>query len=473
MTKRILFLLGSAEMSGGTYVILQHAAFLQSQGYEVVVALVFMSWEQFLSVKQDRCWHPAIQTLTFKTLSEIKGNDFDVAIFTWWATLFFMRYVSARQYLYFVQSIESRFYPETDTFMRQLVERTYALGVPIITEATWIQKYLHQQYGVQAVLVKNGVLKTIYQREGNVVELKRSGQLRVLVEGPFESDFKNVKRTIALCLAANVGEVWLLTSSAVTTYPGVTRVFSRVPIEQVSAIYRSCDILVKLSFVEGMFGPPLEMFHCGGTAIVYDVSGHDEYILHEQNGLVVKTHDEQQVVTYLQRLAQDVHLLEKLKSGALQTASAWPDWQQSSHEFMTALESSNVTLSVAENAVLHANVEAGLAEHIHVLLVQGQQKTVECVQAVPLYHSGYYSVTLSITDCLMKIALLFGQSYKRLLITKATLRQANGEVPVHLSLSNMANQQGQFVCANKEGALIIDPKQQGELLVEFRPIEVY
>lgn len=42
-----------------------------------------------------------------------------------------------------------------------------------------------------------------------------------------------------------------------------------------------------------MFGPPLEMFHCGGTSIVYDVTGHDEYIVHDKNGLVAKTDDDE------------------------------------------------------------------------------------------------------------------------------------------------------------------------------------
>lgn len=64
-------------------------------------------------------------------------------------------------------------------------------------------------------------------------------------------------------------------------------------------IYRSCDVIVKLSYIEGMFGPPLEMFHCGGTAIVYDVTGHDEYIVHEKNALVVKTDDDKQVINYI------------------------------------------------------------------------------------------------------------------------------------------------------------------------------
>jgi hypothetical protein len=55
-----------------------------------------------------------------------------------------------------------------------------------------------------------------------------------------------------------------------------------------ASVYRSCDDILKLSLVESMFGPPLEMFHCGGTAIVYNVTGHDEYIVHGRNALVAE-----------------------------------------------------------------------------------------------------------------------------------------------------------------------------------------
>ena len=36
---RICFLVGSVAMSGGTYVILQHASFLRDQGHEVTLAV--------------------------------------------------------------------------------------------------------------------------------------------------------------------------------------------------------------------------------------------------------------------------------------------------------------------------------------------------------------------------------------------------------------------------------------------------
>ena len=47
-------------------------------------------------------------------------------------------------------------------------------------------------------------------------------------------------------------------------------------------IYNQCDVLLKMSKVEGVFGPPLEMMACGGTCVVGNVSGYDEYCVHEK-----------------------------------------------------------------------------------------------------------------------------------------------------------------------------------------------
>ena len=160
----------------------------------------------------------------------------------------------------------------------------------------------------------------------------------MLVEGSPDLPIKNVRRSIELSRKSSADEVWLLSPTSVESYPGVDRVFSKVPISETPRIYGSCDAIVKLSYVEGMFGPPLEMFHCGGTAIVYDVTGHDEYIRHGYNALVAKTDDEGQVVRYLDELKKDPALLERLKKGAVVTADGWPDWEASSEQFGSALQ---------------------------------------------------------------------------------------------------------------------------------------
>jgi glycosyltransferase involved in cell wall biosynthesis len=111
-----------------------------------------------------------------------------------------------------------------------------------------------------------------------------------------------------------------------------------VPITTVPAIYRSCDVLVKLSLVEGMFGPPLEMFHCGGTTVCWDVTGHEDYVVNDFNGLVVGTGDEPGTVAAIEYLRDQPLELRRLQRGALETAARWPSWVESSRRFRDAIE---------------------------------------------------------------------------------------------------------------------------------------
>jgi hypothetical protein len=85
------------------------------------------------------------------------------------------------------------------------------------------------------------------------------------------------------------------------------------------------------------------MFHCGGTAIAYEVTGHDEYIRDGENAYVVKRDDEDRVVELLTKLRKDPGELQRLKTGALQTAHSWPDWRDASMRFVTALEEIRTT----------------------------------------------------------------------------------------------------------------------------------
>lgn len=330
---KIAFFLGSVDISGGSYVIYQHALYAHRQGHEVTIVA------QYAYLPRQLEWHPATRELRIVHIDQLDQRfQFDLAIATWWKTATELHRLNAVQYAYFVQSIESRFYSDADVPLRGLVDSTYRLPLPGITEATWIKEYLFEHYGHQYRLVRNGIRKDLYHEEGERIAARpESGQLRVLVEGPFGVFFKNVGRSIKLMRKASPDETWLLTSSEVSWYPGVDRLFSRVPVDRVAAIYRSCDVIVKLSYVEGMFGPPLEMFHCGGTAVVYDVTGHDEYIVDGKNALVVRRDDEQGVIDAVRRLQQESDLLNSLKQGARETALAWPDWGTSSKEFHMAL----------------------------------------------------------------------------------------------------------------------------------------
>jgi O-antigen biosynthesis protein len=325
---KICFLIGSVGISGGAYVIFQHASYLNNAGHEVTIGA-----QDPFDVK-TYAWHPLAFTLNIIPLEKAEKETFDLVIATWWKTALDLHRFNSHRYAYFVQSIESRFYSESEVPLRKLVDSTYDLPISFVTEANWIRQYLHQNHGKNAYIVQNGIRKDLYTPKGpRISPPLKKGRLRILVEGPFGVFFKNTGRAINIVKRAQPDEIWLLTNSDVGWMTGVDRVFSCIPVTKVPEIYRSCDVIVKLSYVEGMFGPPLEMFHCGGTAITYDVTGHDEYILHGQNALVAKRDDERQVVEYLKDLRNKPELLHRLKKGAKEAASNWPDWNHSSALF--------------------------------------------------------------------------------------------------------------------------------------------
>ncbi len=337
---KIAFLLGSPDISGGTNVIFEHAVRLQAMGHEVSIITEY-------EVEPERCaWHPDALLLSWRTFVDSSDILFDYVLATWWQSVLSLARLRSCNFVYFVQSIESRFFPARNPELSELrdidilaewCENTYRYPLPIITEASWIQKYIFDRFNRDAQLAVNGIRKDLFKLDGPIAAVRKPGRLRVLVEGPLGVFFKNVEKTIALCLQAEVDEIWLLTSSVVFSYPGVTRCFSRIPINKTSEIYRSCDVLVKLSYVEGMFGPPLEMFHCGGTAIVYDVTGHEEFIEDGKNAIVVKKDNEYEVVSGLKKLMSDPVFLAALKIEAIKTAEKWPDWDKATKGFEEAL----------------------------------------------------------------------------------------------------------------------------------------
>jgi len=326
---RVCFLVGSLAISGGTYVILQHASHLQNRGYDVTLAVQ----EPFTAKHLE--WHDQAAKLRCLPIDLAKKASYDLVIASWWKTVFELKDFNSIRYGYFIQSIESRFYPEVEAPLRALVDSTYRFPLSCITEASWIKQYLSEEFGQVSALVRNGIRKDIYTATGVTTSLRGTIRTpRILVEGHFGVSFKNTALGIRLAREAGATDIWVLTGSPANWIPGVNKVFSCVPMMKTPEIYRSCDILVKLSTVEGMFGPPLEMFHCGGTAVVFNVTGHDEYIVDGRNARVVSRGDSNGVVSTLRDLLTNRDLLSRLQNGALYTANAWPSWEKSSSQFL-------------------------------------------------------------------------------------------------------------------------------------------
>ena len=336
---KIGFLVGDiAHISGGSNVIIEHAAGLTERGHEVV--LIPATPPPALSA-----WHPKLRALTVKPLDDCRGETFDFLFATWWLTWFDLHQLDARVYGYFNQSYESRFHPERHYKLQN--RATYSLPIFFVTEARWLEAFISRlQPLARVAYVPNGLSRDYFPiRKAPGV---RKGPLKVIVEGPWGVPFKGVKEAFDLLhLAAKETplEVGWLTSYAGGQTPSIggrpVKIWERIGIDEVAAVLRAHDVMLKFSTVEGMYGPPLEMFSQGGTAITTPVSGCDEYVVHGHNALLAPSTDATAAVRYLRQLHENPTFLATLRRNALATAKAWPDWKNSTGQFAAALEAAS------------------------------------------------------------------------------------------------------------------------------------
>ena len=305
------------EFGGGVNIILEQAERLAARGHDVTV----------LTKENDPCitWRSAkgVQLSSVHSVEDlIRAFDPppDVLVATGWQTVYeiIWRRLPARSYCYFVQSYEPLFYPE-DSFEADLAESTYRLPLSMFTAAAWIVRRMEQSYGQGVFYVRSG-LNDIFHTKAHAIE-RRGNRFRVLLEGPLESELKRMNDAF-LAVEGVDAEVWLVTSSgelAPWQKPGQS-----VPLggPLSNAIYLRvvpCDCEIELG--RGHVGPPLEMMSQGGVAITSDVTGHDEYMRHGENGYVVPIGDWRLARQRLRELASNAEAWNRMSRAAEETAA--------------------------------------------------------------------------------------------------------------------------------------------------------
>lgn len=321
---RVAFLTQDLQLSGGVGVVVEHASQLaRHHGFDVSLVLT--------AEQAQADWsHRGLEHLHIVGLQQARAMRFDVALSTWWETTDHLFELDAGRYASFVQSLEDRFYAPEEA---ERAAAAMALDLPVrfVTEARWIASALESlQPGNRPLLVRNGIAKDVFVAPSAVAP-RLHGPLRVLVEGSPEIAFKGVRQALEAAAAAMSEPHHVTLVSPDGTAPEdapADAVIGPVPHPEMAGLYAQADVVLKLSRVEGMFGPPLEGMHCGATCVVTPVTGHDEYVVHGVNGLVVDWDDPRGTTRALDLLARDRTFLHELRCGALATARAWPSWEQ-------------------------------------------------------------------------------------------------------------------------------------------------
>ncbi|MFL5780387.1 MAG: glycosyltransferase family 4 protein [Thermoleophilaceae bacterium] len=306
---KVAFLVGELGRSGGAATIRSYAHGLRERGFEVDVLPVGAL--------------PA------------NGDRYDVAIATWWPTAFHLWHVSADRRAVFLQSVESRFYEERHWFERLAAEEVLALPVSYVAVAHWMRELLDEiRPDADTHVVRGGVDKHVFVRD----HATREGPLRVLVEGQPSMWFKGVSEALAAVRAMREpAEVTVVAGEPGHAGELDARVVGGLDPDGMAGLYAEHDVIVKLSRVESLGLGPIEAAHAGTPAVVTPYTGHDEFVVHARNGLVVGFDDGPGTARALDALARDGELLARLSAGARESARAWPSPADAADGFAEAL----------------------------------------------------------------------------------------------------------------------------------------
>ena len=312
----IAIVLHSNIRSGSNLVCFLLARYLAGQGPAVTV----LFQERFFPADIDFFDPAPLFQVGFLDALAARPAPFDMVMTTWWECAYqsFPR-LPARGYALFRHGAEKALYDAHGRFFDAVIDAVLREDLLVFC----VNSALHKEMaaaGRPALLVRNGVDYARFAAAAPSLPPK-SGRLRVVVEGPLDDDSKRVRE--ALRAVGTLAEVEIVHLAARGDSPAGLRVDHSciaVPYQAVPGILASADLIVKMGSAETWSLPVLETFAAGGTAIVGAFPGHQDYIAHGENALVVALDDWDGLRHALQRLLDDTPLLARLRAVARATA---------------------------------------------------------------------------------------------------------------------------------------------------------
>jgi glycosyltransferase involved in cell wall biosynthesis len=329
---RVAFLLHTLSRSGGLEIVLGHARRLRAHGIEADIVLTASGPDPAL---------PELPDLEVLSQSVAATRAYDIAIATWWETAEALFEVPARRRALFLQGVEQLYYRDDAPFEQLAAALPLLLPIHYVAVSHGLVRALAAlRPDAPCHLVRNGVDKAVFRpRERS--PRPPVGALRVLVEGQPSLWFKGTEDAVAAVAAMRrPASVTLVAhDQAARQWEGlpVSRFVGGLDPAEMADMYAEHDVVLKLSRHEGLGMVPIEAFHAGVPAILTPYAGAADYLVHGENGVLVDFDDLPGTTAWLDRLAVDRELLERLSDGALVTARRWPSIDEATTAMAEAL----------------------------------------------------------------------------------------------------------------------------------------
>jgi glycosyltransferase involved in cell wall biosynthesis len=248
-------------------------------------------------------------------LSEIDA----IKVATWWTTALPVWRASVVRGLpvYFVQDIETSYYPDDERERYQVLD-SYRPEFRYLTISSWNRERL-AELGLSAQVVPPGIdlatfrpLEQVERRADMVLALGRSNPL------------KNLALTIDAwrALPQPRPELCLFGIEPELADDPAIRYVTAPTDEQVNELFNRATVFVQTSTHEGFALPPLEAMATGGAVVCTDAHGNRDFCVDGENCLMPAA-EVAAVGTALARLLADASLRARLGAAGMETAKAY------------------------------------------------------------------------------------------------------------------------------------------------------
>jgi O-antigen biosynthesis protein len=320
-------LLHSNIRSGGNLALLQHCAYLAECGHRVEV--IFQ--EAFFGCDIA---HAGLDLPSAHLADRRNDDPFDLALTNWWECAYRFAQLPARQYAYFCHGEEPLLYP--DRSYELCIDTVFRDRIELFAVNPHLARRLERISDRPVRIVPNGV-HIAHSQSAEPYFPPEPGRLRVLIEGPAGVPWKRVPETVALLKSIDGLDLVHVSADGSTDPAWQIKSLANVPYREMAGVYKSCDVVVKLSTSpEASPMPVLEGFAAGATAIVTAFPGPELYVRDGHNALVVPVDDPIAARRAVESLRDDRALLARLRVNATATARRF-DWRDVSRQFAEML----------------------------------------------------------------------------------------------------------------------------------------
>ncbi len=350
---KIVFVLPSIGIGGGTRVVFKHASMLRNKGH--IVWIVFPQFppiyiDDINTLRKIKYYiKKVIYNSSIQNSIDLFGEDInvtkipylhnrcfpnaDVVIATQWSTAKIVNCLDQSKGVkfYFIQGYE------TFTGPIDLVESTYSLSLNKIVVATWLKSIIKDKYNQESSVVMNGVDTNLFFNDTSSNKDRNRKRVLMLYHS---NPIKGIQDGISAFLLArkhspNIDLVMFGVWKG-NDVPEWVEFHVNPSQEQIRMLYCSSDVFVCPSKVEGFALPPMEAMACKVPTVLTNVGAISEYSIAGTTALLSEPGDVESLSRNIVKIVTNTTFAEEIGNSGYEHIKKY-NWDNSNNEFENIL----------------------------------------------------------------------------------------------------------------------------------------